>query len=66
MKLVIQISKIAGNLFRACCPSLPGCVVYGRSQDEARERIREAVCGYVASMDVALPRELAKMACIEN
>ena len=66
MKLVIEISERNGNLFQARCPSLPGCVVYGRSQPEVRERIQEAVQGYVASLDVALPRELARLAYIRE
>ena len=66
MKLVIRISERNGDLFQARCPSLPGCVVYGHSLSEVRQRIQEAIQGYVASMDVALPRELARLACIQE
>jgi predicted RNase H-like HicB family nuclease len=55
--------RIAGSLegtYRAWCPALPGCAVYGRSRREARSRIGQAVRGYLEHLDVALPRELAK------
>ncbi len=34
----------------ASCPTLPGCRSHGRTRDEARANIREAIRGYVASM----------------
>ena len=34
----------------ASCPTLPGCHGQGRTRDEARANIREAIRGYVASM----------------
>ena len=34
----------------ASCPTLPGCHSQGRTSDEARANIREAIKGYVASM----------------
>jgi predicted RNase H-like HicB family nuclease len=61
MSLAIHIARRAESAYRAWCPSLPGCSVYGQSVEEARSRIREAVHGYVARLDVALPRELGKM-----
>ena len=66
MKLAIRITQAAGNELRACCPALPGCVVYGRSRKEARDRIQEAVRGYLASLDIALPRELSRIATLET
>jgi predicted RNase H-like HicB family nuclease len=32
------------------CPSLPGCVTQGKSKQEALENIKEAIRGYVASL----------------
>ena len=66
MKLAIQISERNGNLFQARCPSLPGCVVYAHSQIEAKARIKDAINGYLASLDVALPRELARLAFVKD
>ena len=34
----------------ASCPTLPGCHSQGRTRDETRANIREAIRGYVASM----------------
>ena len=62
MKLVIKISERVDGGYRASCPSLPGCVVYGSSQVEVKERIEDAIRGYMASLDVALPRELCSLA----
>jgi predicted RNase H-like HicB family nuclease len=38
------------------CPSLPGCISQGRDKEEAIVNIREAIQGYVASLqDDRLP-----------
>ncbi len=60
MKLVVKMSRQANGMFRAWCPALPGCAVYGECKEEAQVRIRRAVEGYLASLDVALPRELGR------
>jgi len=62
MKLAIRIARTSDGQFRAACPALPGCVVWGQTYQEAEEKINKAVCGYLASMNVALPRELGKLA----
>lgn len=61
MNLAIHIVKKAEAAYRAWCPSLPGCSVYGRSIQEARGKIHDAVRGYLASLEVALPRELGRL-----
>jgi len=66
MRLVAQISQKAHGSFRACCPALPGCVVYARSRSEAKAKIQEAVCGYIASLDVALPCEISKLVSVQG
>jgi predicted RNase H-like HicB family nuclease len=58
MKIVLRIAKRMDTGYAAWCPALPGCSVRGRTREEAQEKIREAVAGYLASLDVALPREL--------
>ncbi len=65
MKLVVRITQTASDSFRGCCPALPGCIVYGHSRNETRQRIYEAVGGYLASLDVALPRELSQLAHVD-
>lgn len=32
------------------CPSLPGCLSQGKSKQEALENIKEAIRGYIASL----------------
>jgi len=59
MKLAIKIEQQPDGDYRACCPSLPGCSVRGLTREEAQARINLAVQGYLASLDVCLPRELS-------
>ena len=33
------------------CPSLPGCVSQGRTREEAVANIKEAIEGYIASLE---------------
>lgn len=33
------------------CPSLPGCISQGRTKEEAIANIREAIEGYIASLE---------------
>jgi predicted RNase H-like HicB family nuclease len=56
--MVIKIAECTDASYSAWCPALPGCAVRAKSEQEARRRIRDAVSGYLASLDVALPREL--------
>lgn len=37
--------------FTAIVPSLPGCVTYGKSLEEARKNADDAISGYIASLD---------------
>ena len=57
MKLAVKIVRCADRRYRASCAALPGCVVHAGTREQAQSRIRDAVVGYLASMDVALPRE---------
>ena len=36
--------------FTAMVPALPGCVTYGRTLVEARSMVKDAVSGYIASL----------------
>ena len=60
MKLGIKIVRQVDS-YEAWCPALPGCRVTAASREQACERIQSAVRGYLASLDVALPRELRTM-----
>ena len=65
MKLAIRIKQQSDGNYRACCPSLPGCSVCGQTREDARSQIDLAVQGYLASLDVCLPRELSTALAIE-
>ncbi len=60
MQLSIKIADQVNYSYRAWCPGLPGCVVYGRSKAEAKKKIMAAINGYLATVEVALPRELGR------
>jgi len=49
----IAIAMIEPGRWHSCCPSLPGCRVVGRSQEEVARKINLALRGYLASLDVA-------------
>ncbi len=43
------------------CPSLPGCISQGKTKEEAITNIREAIEGYVATLEedkLPIPPEL--------
>jgi antitoxin HicB len=37
--------------YTALVPALPGCVSYGRTVEEANEMARDAIAGYIESLD---------------
>jgi predicted RNase H-like HicB family nuclease len=43
MKLIVTIVQDEDGMFIAECPSIPGCVSQGRTEDEAAKNIREAI-----------------------
>jgi predicted RNase H-like HicB family nuclease len=43
MKLLITIYPDEDGVFIAECPSLPGCVSQGKTEEEAEENIRDAI-----------------------
>lgn len=43
MKLLVTIEQDETGVFVADCPSIPGCVSQGRTEQEALENIREAI-----------------------
>ena len=57
MKIAVQITQESDGTFRASVPALPGCCVRARSYEDARNKIDEAVRGYLGSLNVALPKE---------
>ncbi|KKL89418.1 hypothetical protein LCGC14_1914860 [marine sediment metagenome] len=55
MRLQIRIDEIAPGKVRATCLTLPGCVVYGATPQEAQRKISLAVAAYLASLNACLP-----------
>lgn len=47
----VLIEQDEDGVLVATCPSLPGCVSEGRTRQEALTGIRDAIAGYVASLE---------------
>ena len=45
MKLLITINPDEDGVFIVECPSIPGCVSQGKTEEEAEENIRDAIKG---------------------
>jgi predicted RNase H-like HicB family nuclease len=43
MKFIITISRDEDGMFIAECPSIPGCVSQGKTEQEAEKNIQEAI-----------------------
>ena len=51
MKLRIIIEQDEEGTYVAVCPSLPGCVSQGKTRKEALENTRDAIKGYLTSLE---------------
>ncbi len=58
MKVAIRIRTRSDGQYVAHCPSLPGCVAKAETRESASRKMRDAVTGYLASMNVALPAKM--------
>jgi predicted RNase H-like HicB family nuclease len=58
MKILVIITELSPSVHKAHCPVLPGCVVLGRSRQEALDRMSNAIAGYLASFDATVPERL--------
>ncbi len=43
MKLIVTLERDESGMVVAECPSIPGCVSQGRTEDEALANVREAI-----------------------
>ena len=66
MKLAIRIKQLPNGTYRACCPSLPGCSVCGQTRDDTHAKLDLAMQGYLAALDVCLPRELSRALAMQT
>ena len=51
MKFRVIIEPDENGVFVAECPVLPGCVSQGHTRDEAMANIRDAIQGYLQSLE---------------
>ena len=51
MRFRVLIESDEDGVFVATCPSLPGCVSQGQTRTEALHNIRDAMRGYLVSLD---------------
>jgi len=51
MKYRVRIETDEDGVFVATCPSLPGCLSQGQTREAAMANIREAIRGYVESLE---------------
>lgn len=45
MKFVVTLERDEDGMLVAECPSIPGCISEGKTEEEALENIREAIIG---------------------
>ncbi|HUS90395.1 MAG TPA: type II toxin-antitoxin system HicB family antitoxin [Phycisphaerae bacterium] len=65
MKLTIRIFDDERGGYIAICPSLPGCRCRGGSREEARQRLEEAVRGYIAAVSNCVPENVSHDLLVE-
>jgi len=51
MKLKIVVEKDESGYYVAEVPALPGCFSQGKTQEEARKNIKEAIVGWLEVMN---------------
>ncbi len=59
MKLAVRVAVSEKGGYMAMCPSLPGCVCWGNTHDEARKRLDEAIRGYIAAVSNRVLEDVA-------
>jgi len=51
MKYRVLIGQDEDGVYVAEVPSLPGCISQGQTRSEALDNIKEAIAGYLASLE---------------
>ncbi len=51
MRYRVLIEQDEDGIFAAECPSFPGCISQGVTRKEAVENIRDAIKGYIESLE---------------
>jgi antitoxin HicB len=60
MKLTVRIFDDERGGFVATCPSLPGCCCRGRTREDAKREIDEAIRGYLAAVGNFVPETVVQ------
>ena len=60
MKLCIKIIRNEHGTFTALCPTLPGCVASGQTPEEAREKLDDAIRGYLSAVSNFCPEQVTQ------
>lgn len=55
MRIRIAVGRTSNGVFRASCPSLPGCTVEAATPETVQERMRRAILAYVCSLNATPP-----------
>ena len=59
MKLSIKITLNDQGSYTATCPSLPGCMSKGQTKEQAKDKLDEAIRGYIAAVSNFVPENLS-------
>jgi predicted RNase H-like HicB family nuclease len=51
MKFRVLVEPDEDGVFVAECPTLPGCISQGNTREEALHNIKDAIAGYLTSLD---------------
>ena len=51
LRFRVLIEQDEDGMFVVECPNLPGCISQGKTRDEALANIRDAIQGYLASLE---------------
>ncbi len=61
MRLCVRLRRSERGRFIASCPSLPGCVSSGQTEQQARDNLQEAILGYLASVNDFVPERIQEV-----
>lgn len=61
MRLCVRIRQNERGRYVASCPSLPGCVSTGMTEQQAKDNLEEAIRGYLASVNNFVPNDINKV-----
>jgi len=60
MKFIITITRDEDGMFIAECPSIPGCVSQGKTEEEAQHNIQDAIKeSLIVRADLGMPLTIA-------